>query len=240
MNLIKNVQIPFKLLRLTYYLFLKCPKDIPFFFDWIMSLRNNKNYRNIFVDQTPWLTYRATKWLGSYLKPSMRVFEYGSGGSTLFFAKRVKQVVSVEHNPEWFYLIEKILRQMEISNVEYFLREPEEMEQEHKTDSIDPYSYTSRFQNKFNQMSFYKYVIMMENYPDEYFDLVLIDGRARPSCIMHAVKKVKDNGVIILDNSERARYKPAIIEYLSNYKSICFFGIGSYNAKPWETKIFIK
>ncbi|TKJ38123.1 MAG: hypothetical protein CEE38_05025 [Planctomycetes bacterium B3_Pla] len=238
MSLIKNIQIPFKLLRLAFYLFSKYPKDIPFYFDWILSLRDKKNGQNTFLDRRPWLTYRAAKWLDSYLKPQMRVFEYGSGGSTVFFAQRVKQVVSVEHNPQWYQVVERTLYELEISNVEYILKEPEKADRE--GDCSDPSSYSSGFQNKFDRMSFCEYTKVIDNYPDAYFDLVLVDGRARPSCIMHAAKKVRQGAIIILDNSDRERYNVAQTQCLSNYKSVRFFGIGPYSTESWETIIFVK
>ncbi len=33
------------------------------------------------------------------------LFEFGSGNSTLFFAERVKNVISVEHNKEWYQIV---------------------------------------------------------------------------------------------------------------------------------------
>ncbi len=39
----------------------------------------------------------------------MRVFEYGSGNSTLFFAARTSQVTSVEHDPRWIRELRRIL-----------------------------------------------------------------------------------------------------------------------------------
>src|SRR4051812_28959184 len=38
--------------------------------------------------EIPWFSYSAVDFLESFLQPSMTVCEYGSGGSTLFFAKR--------------------------------------------------------------------------------------------------------------------------------------------------------
>lgn len=48
------------------------------------------------------------------LSPELRVFEFGSGFSTLFYQERVKQVCSVEHHEGWF---EKIKAQAK-SNVD--------------------------------------------------------------------------------------------------------------------------
>jgi len=49
----------------------------------------------------PWISYPAIKMLEKILKPEMRVFEWGVGGSTLFFSARVRQLVSIEHDLQW-------------------------------------------------------------------------------------------------------------------------------------------
>lgn len=49
----------------------------------------------------PWLNYSLIRLLDERLNKSLRVFEYGSGFSTLYFAARTESVTSVEHVPEW-------------------------------------------------------------------------------------------------------------------------------------------
>ncbi|TAE16651.1 MAG: FkbM family methyltransferase [Bacteroidetes bacterium] len=49
----------------------------------------------------PWFSYPFIKFLSPRLKTSFTVFEYGAGNSTLWFAERVKQVKSVEHEANW-------------------------------------------------------------------------------------------------------------------------------------------
>ena len=49
----------------------------------------------------PWFAYAAIDFLAHYIDPRMTVFEYGTGGSTLFFATRCKAVVSVEDDEQW-------------------------------------------------------------------------------------------------------------------------------------------
>ncbi|WP_410221823.1 FkbM family methyltransferase [Pedobacter sp.] len=50
----------------------------------------------------PWVTYSFIDFIKSRLNKSLSVFEYGSGNSTLFYAKRVGSVVSVEHDEAWY------------------------------------------------------------------------------------------------------------------------------------------
>ncbi len=50
----------------------------------------------------PWVTYSFIDFISSRLHKEMKLFEYGSGNSTLFYAKHVQQVMSVEHDKNWF------------------------------------------------------------------------------------------------------------------------------------------
>jgi hypothetical protein len=49
----------------------------------------------------PWFTFGAIDFLDSWIRPHHRIFEYGCGGSTLFFATRAAYVESIEHNARW-------------------------------------------------------------------------------------------------------------------------------------------
>src|SRR3954452_8270654 len=61
--------------------------------------------------EIPWFSYAAIDFLEPWLRPDMTVCEYGSGGSTLFFARRVKSVFSIEDNPKWFELVSQRLKE---------------------------------------------------------------------------------------------------------------------------------
>ena len=50
----------------------------------------------------PWYTYPAIEYLSQFDYHDKKIFEYGCGYSSLFWAKRAKQVVSIEDNPRWF------------------------------------------------------------------------------------------------------------------------------------------
>lgn len=49
----------------------------------------------------PWIAYDAIAALDQFLTSEMTVFEFGSGGSTLFFADRCKSVTAIEDEPGW-------------------------------------------------------------------------------------------------------------------------------------------
>jgi hypothetical protein len=50
----------------------------------------------------PWMVYPAVDFLAPRLHADMSVFEYGSGNSTLWWAARVRELVSCEHDPVWY------------------------------------------------------------------------------------------------------------------------------------------
>jgi precorrin-6B methylase 2 len=73
------------------------------------------------------------------------------------------------------------------------------------------------------------------------FDIVIVDGRNRVKCLIEATKKIKDTGVIVLDNSERENYKEGIDFLLNqNFKKIDFWGMGPSIAHLTCTTIFYK
>lgn len=49
----------------------------------------------------PWITYPAIEFLKNRIRAEMSVFEYGCGESTLWWASRVREVISVEHDKDW-------------------------------------------------------------------------------------------------------------------------------------------
>ncbi|MCA9549225.1 MAG: class I SAM-dependent methyltransferase [Myxococcales bacterium] len=66
---------------------------------WLSSLRPGVDPLEL---GTPWLAFGAIEWLQDNLRSRWRVLELGSGGSTLYFRRRVRHLVSVEHDPSWY------------------------------------------------------------------------------------------------------------------------------------------
>jgi hypothetical protein len=57
----------------------------------------------------PWMTYSAMSFLEKRINGNMSVFEYGCGNSTLWWARRVKKVVSCEHDRTWYEKIKELI-----------------------------------------------------------------------------------------------------------------------------------
>lgn len=64
----------------------------------------------------PWLTYSLLDFLEGRLNRSLSLFEYGSGNSTLYFARQVGFVHSIEYDPAWLDMIrEKMPNNVELT-----------------------------------------------------------------------------------------------------------------------------
>ena len=157
----------------------------------------------------PWVTYPFIEFIEGRLKNNLEVFEYGSGNSTFWYAKRVKYVTSVEHDRDWYEKIKSNLPE----NVSLFYKE---------LVYGGDYSRFILFQNK-------------------KFNIVSIDGRDRVNCIIHSINAITEDGIIILDDSERKKYEEGITFLIKNgFRKIDFWGFspGYFNRKC--TSIFYK
>lgn len=67
----------------------------------------------------PWMDNREIQKIVSYLKPNYKMFEWGCGGSTIYFSKFVSLYRSVEHKREWYNKIKQSVGK----NTEIFLYE---------------------------------------------------------------------------------------------------------------------
>lgn len=130
----------------------------------------------------PWITMEAVGFLDQWLRPGDVGVEWGSGRSTLWLARRVSRLVSIEHNPQWYDKTSARLARMGLDNVEYVLAEVAQSEQ----GSAD-----------------HPYVAAALKAPKEGVDFVFIDGVLRDHCASLALKLLKPGGLLIIDNVDR-------------------------------------
>src|ERR1035437_6973135 len=74
--------------------------------EWISQLKSESSPIDL---ELPWITIVSKNYIEEFLrslyKPRTRVFEFGSGGSCLFFLKYSNHVISIEHDRNWFELV---------------------------------------------------------------------------------------------------------------------------------------
>lgn len=167
-----------------------------------------------------WLVSEVLDWLKENLSSDTKIFEYSSGNSTLFFANSdVGELISIEYDPIRYNEIQQALKyNYNNIKIEHRLIEP-------IIDKIPvPYSHLSfgSKDERFLYHNFKDYVNYIKNFPDNLFDFILINGRARASCIAAAMPRIKIDGYLILNNSDCFDYSNAIDLFLKNFTSMVF------------------
>ena len=122
----------------------------------------------------PWLTQQANEFLSNWIRKIYVGFEWGSGRSTVWLAKRCKHLTSVEHNLLWYEKVAKRLSDHNLTNVDLVFAKD-------KT----------------------SYVGTIEKFKDFSLDFVLVDGKYRDECTLRALRKIKPGGLLIIDNINR-------------------------------------
>lgn len=105
--------------------------------EWQRRLKKRRwwDRPNVTGDATePWWTRAAVTSIDILLQPSFVGFEFGSGRSTLWIARRIKHLISIEHSPAWSELVRNDLRLQQVDNVDHQL-----VPREHYIDFIDQY-----------------------------------------------------------------------------------------------------
>lgn len=161
----------------------------------------------------PWMTYPAIEFLQNYVTKKHEVFEFGCGASTVFFASRAKNVCGIETNEKWKSLIEDKLQSLDLSaQIELMI------------DGIDNKNYEI-FPAKFEKK----------------FDIIVIDSIKRFACAQHSINFIKDDGIIILDDSQRENYKKIFNFFAENgFEKKDFLGIEPGKLKMKNTTVFLR
>lgn len=214
---------------------LRSPAQVRHIRQWVASFKPNYT-----LDMPlPWFTFDAINYLAARIAPGWRVFEYGSGGSTLFWLKRGAEVVSIEHDVQWYALLQQ--RLVSYASIDYrlVLPEPGELCEAQSASFADPDCYYSS-NVEFVGMNFRRYASQVDEFPDQYFDLVIVDGRARPSCVMHGGPKVKVGGLLILDNADREYYLERTHPFLQGFAVYRFRGMAPGSQVYTQTNVYVR
>jgi hypothetical protein len=168
--------------------------------------------------RAPWWSYDAADWLRGHLPRGARVFEYGGGGSTLYLEDLGAAVTVVEHDMAWC----RQLAQAVGPGTDLL------------SQGIDA---AGSVGSAASEGYFDSYVAAIDPQPDASLDLVIVDGRARVACVQRAISKVKAGGLLLLDDSDRVRYQPAVA-LLASWERHVFTGLKPGYPVPAQTSIW--
>lgn len=170
----------------------------------------------------PWISWPCIEFLEKLDLENRRVFEYGGGGSTLFFLNRGCQVCTVENSAAW---ADKI--------------------------SASAVEFASRLELRLVEMPEHpgaadgelakQYIELVERGAP--WDLVLVDGvdgnpSVRMACLEAARRCVPARGIVILDDSWRPEYERAP-EIMSGFSQTILEGLGPARLGVTRTDIYI-
>ena len=211
------------MLRLEFLILVLSKRGYLYKSGWLKSYAKRKPV-NLKNESIPWFSYASIDFLKERLNKNLTVFEYGSGGSTMWFAERTKAVYSVESDKKWYELIKDKIPE----NVHYFF-EP-----------IQPMPYVQSvllplgkgFDNYNNKIGSFSNL----------FDVVIVDGVDRINSIKSGIPRLASGGVMIVDNCEYEEIQKVGLELLkkAGFKRLSFSGISPGTTMETITSIFYK
>jgi hypothetical protein len=181
---------------------------------WLASLGAIYHLDRMIALDIPWWNVAATEAVEAFLKRrrGARVFEYGSGASTVWLARRAASITSLEHDADWAGKLRA--RLTEHGNVEL------------RTAGYDPLGAGDD----------QPYVRAIDN--SGVYDLIVVDGRLRVDCLRAAIGHVARDGIILFDDSGRRRYRAGIEQ--SGLTEKHYYGLSYCVPYPDHTSILSK
>jgi predicted O-methyltransferase YrrM len=137
----------------------------------------------------PWIAVEAIKFLNTVvLMPHMIGLEWGAGASTAWYAKRLKRLYTIEHDPMWAADVQSYLASENIGNNATVYHIPPD-------DDNDP---AYQGDDKITRRTYVRCACA-----PQVVDFIAIDGRARTACLREAILRLAPGGILLLDDAGR-------------------------------------
>lgn len=159
-------------------------------------------------NEIAWYTYPAIEYLDNIDFSGKSIFEYGSGNSSIFWARKAKNVTSVEHDKLWF---EKV--KVNLSNNQKLLYK--ENNEQYENSILD-------LNKKFD-------VIVIDGIRRPECSKVI------GSCLNN---DSSDGFMVVLDNSDWYRETSKYLRDELDLVQVDFHGFGPINNYTWTTSVF--
>lgn len=161
-------------------------------------------------NKIPWYTYPAIEYLNNITFRDKYILEYGSGNSSAYWADRSLEVISVEHDEEWY---QKVKGSIE-GNQRLFLKKDDET-----YERMDELGFDVKFD-----------VIIIDGI--RRIECSKIVGQ-------YLNKEAEDGYMVILDNSDWYKNTAEYLRRELDLIEIDFHGFGPINNYTWTTSIFL-
>lgn len=181
-------------------------KSAPKQYGWFRSFHTKRSV-DAAGNALPWYTYPFIAFLAPRLTQNQRVFEYGSGNSTRWYADRIKHITAVEHDETWAGMVATQLP---------------------ANTTLLPRILGDAY-------------IQAVAEANERYQIVVVDGRQRVECVLFSADYLTEDGVLILDNSEREAYREArMFLQQRGFRSLDFFGMTPIISDESCTSVFYR
>jgi predicted O-methyltransferase YrrM len=155
----------------------------------------------------PWIVPSAVRFLRRRLRGDDVVLEVGAGQSTPWLAARCRQLISFEHDPTWHRSVLNTLRRSPHGSVDLRLVP------------------LHRFETEIDEL-------------ETVFDLVFVDSEGdRASHLRSALRKVREGGLLVLDDSDRSGLDVAALQ---DWQVTRFHGFRPRPLQLTETTVFTR
>jgi SAM-dependent methyltransferase len=134
--------------------------------------------------EAPVIVANAVVILDNWLRSTDRGVEWGSGRSTIWLARRVAHLMSVEHDPTWHARVKTELGSRGLA------------------DKVD-YRLIEAPSDQMAEPSGHAYAGVADEIEDKTLDFALVDGQMRLRCLEKIHAKLKPGGLLVLDGANR-------------------------------------
>ena len=171
--------------------------------------------------ELPWFSFGAIDYLMRYVNAHHQIFEFGSGGSTLFFSRRAARILSMESHPEWHSRVCERARRLKLNNLVCEL---------HRLDG--------------NRLERYRDSSFFDRVRSNQWDVVVIDcfcgftdgsyGQLRRHAFEISLPQIAPGGLLVLDDSWLF---PELVKPRPGWEVHDFVGLGPFRYGVTSTAI---
>lgn len=176
---------------------------------WVLSAKK-KLPVDLNGNPLPWFTYPSIHFVKNKLKRNFRVFEYGSGNSTLWIESKVQSIISIEHDEGWFSEMNK-----------EFANKP-------------------KITYKYKELDSGFYENEISSFNDEFDIVIIDGRKRVECAKNSLKALKKDGVIIWDNSDRELYNEGYDFLIANGFKRIDFWGMGPINAYAWCTSIFYR
>jgi hypothetical protein len=166
----------------------------------------------------PWFNTLALRFLNDTIQPHWKVFEFGSGRSTLWYARHAASVVALESTPHWHAKVNEMVSRYANATVEL----------------MPARGFPSRIALEPDDT--FDLIVVDGPDQDESGNHLPVE-LDRTGCVIAALAKVRPGGILLLDNSDRPQYR-RIDATLADWHQVRLSGFSTKPLTPLETTLY--